>query len=305
MPPRQLRSSIPRELEFICLKCLEKDPRKRYPTAADLAADLKRYLRGRGASCRPDQPGHTPAAVGAPRVGSRLPAGRAGPDPGAHPGQFPDQSRPRRGRAPGHHGGRAALAVLLALAAPRGAQRAALGADPNGWITLDVAILAAILRILGAADSSLIVGFPMLIAASGLWNRVRLVWLTTVLSMLGYLILAIDVWLRDAPRDSNHHPDIVLAGLAVTGLVIAQQVRRIRALSGGTSGRPPKSDPPRTSPSSRPSPPHPPFRWVRAGFLQPRARTDDRSGARTRLAWFRGIQGKRRTSWSQYEGRWS
>ena len=94
-----------------------------------------------------------------------------------------------------------------------------------------MAILAAILRILGAADSSLIVGFPMLIAASGLWNRVRLVWLTTALSMLGYGILAIDAWLRDAPRDSNHHPDIVLAGLAVTGLVIAQQVRRIRAFS--------------------------------------------------------------------------
>ena len=88
--------------------------------------------RGRGASCRPDQPGHAPAAVGTPRVGSRLPAGRAGPDPGAHPGQFPDQSRPRRGRAPGHHGGRAALAVLVALAAPRGAQRAALGAGPHG-----------------------------------------------------------------------------------------------------------------------------------------------------------------------------
>ena len=46
VPPRQLRASIPRELEFICLRCLEKDPRKRYPTAADLAADLTRYLEG-------------------------------------------------------------------------------------------------------------------------------------------------------------------------------------------------------------------------------------------------------------------
>jgi hypothetical protein len=71
----------------------------------------------------------------------------------------------------------------------------------------------------------------LLIAASGLWNRVRLVWMMTALSMLGYGVLAIDAWLRGAPRDKNHHPDIVFAGLAVTGLVIAQQVRRIRALS--------------------------------------------------------------------------
>jgi serine/threonine-protein kinase len=102
------------------------------------------------------------------------------------------------------------------------------------WIALDVAILAAILRILDAADSSLIIGFPLLIAASGLWNRVRLVWLTTALSIVGYGILAIDAWQRGVPQDKNHHPDIVLAGLAVTGLVIAQQVRRFRALSAAS-----------------------------------------------------------------------
>jgi hypothetical protein len=105
------------------------------------------------------------------------------------------------------------------------------------WIVLDVAMLTLLLRILGATDSSLIIGYPMLIAASGLWNRVRLVWLTAVLSMLGYIVLAADVLLRNAPRDSNHHPDIILAGLAVTGLVVARQVRRIRALT--EAGEPP------------------------------------------------------------------
>ena len=99
------------------------------------------------------------------------------------------------------------------------------------WIVLDVAILAAILRILGAADSSLIVGFPdadrrlgpVEPRAAGLADDRAL--------DAGLPLLAIDAWLRDAPQDSNHHPDIILAGLAVTGLVIAQQVRRIRALS--------------------------------------------------------------------------
>ena len=45
VPPRHVRAGIPRDLEAVCLKCLEKDPRRRYPTAAALADDLDRFLR--------------------------------------------------------------------------------------------------------------------------------------------------------------------------------------------------------------------------------------------------------------------
>ncbi|MEQ1829915.1 MAG: protein kinase, partial [Pirellula sp.] len=44
--PRQLRPSIPGDLEAICLKCLEKLPQNRYSSADELAADLRRYLAG-------------------------------------------------------------------------------------------------------------------------------------------------------------------------------------------------------------------------------------------------------------------
>ncbi len=45
-PPRKLNDKIPRDLETICLKAMAKSPHRRYTTAAELAEDLRRWLRG-------------------------------------------------------------------------------------------------------------------------------------------------------------------------------------------------------------------------------------------------------------------
>ncbi|MHC4778767.1 MAG: serine/threonine-protein kinase, partial [Planctomycetota bacterium] len=53
LPPRRLNGLIEKDLETICLKCLEKDPEKRYGAASELATDLDNFLQGRAIVARP------------------------------------------------------------------------------------------------------------------------------------------------------------------------------------------------------------------------------------------------------------
>jgi serine/threonine protein kinase len=77
-PPRQFVPALDPRLEAICLRCLEKDIRQRYPTAAALAADLQRFLGDAPSAAEPSsasqttqQRAHEPTRLEAPAVPSQ------------------------------------------------------------------------------------------------------------------------------------------------------------------------------------------------------------------------------------------
>jgi serine/threonine-protein kinase len=245
-PPRELRPEIPRELEGICLKCLEKAPKDRYATAEALANELENYLHGDGIEAAGLVSRLRRWNRREPELVSRL--GGLGLMAVITQINFHNSSDPDSRL---HWTIQAVLglwAILSLFFQMR--LRAGLRSDRVRvlWSAADIVCLTIVTKLLEAPGSSagqpvvdvettLLVGYPLLIAASGLWWRVPLVWITTIMAMaaFGGLYLDAALWWRDGqliwrPSPDLIHPNIFGAGLALTGFVVARQVRRILAL---------------------------------------------------------------------------
>jgi serine/threonine-protein kinase len=229
-PPGQYRSGIPVDLERICLKCLEKSPQARYPTAKALAEDLERFLRGESVE------------AGRPNPLQQLTRWtRREPELVSHLGgcglmAIVTEFNHRTGVTTDHRihyivMSLFALWAILSTVYQYGLRREwKVGSLRFAWSSTDILMLTMILQVLDALESSLVGGFALLIAASGLWSSVRLVWFSTGLSMACYAVLAMNSYSR---HDWVHYqyPNAFLAALAVTGFVVARQVRRMGSLS--------------------------------------------------------------------------
>ena len=235
-PPRQLNKAIPADLETICLKCLEKSPSDRYTSAAELAETLDQYLRGEDVAATSLWRRLRRWTRREPELVSRL----GGLSIVALLTQYNYAITPAP-EASLHYTVLTVLALwaltstLFQFLLRRGcwAETARCA-----WAATDVLAVTITLLLLDGFDSDLIVAYPLIVAASGLWFRVRLVWLTTGLAIAGYAALTLFTTAPDSAAHPRHYNNIFLACLLITGFTVARQVKRIWALSIYYESRP-------------------------------------------------------------------
>jgi hypothetical protein len=104
------------------------------------------------------------------------------------------------------------------------------GALIRAWLATDVLFATILLIVDGQPTTPLTAIYPVLIVASGLWSRVRVVAFTTVLAMAGYVVLIAEGWANGRVIGFRYaHIDFLIA-LVVIGCISAYQDRRVRAL---------------------------------------------------------------------------
>ncbi|MCA9117755.1 MAG: serine/threonine protein kinase, partial [Planctomycetaceae bacterium] len=224
--PRSLNSSIPEELELICLRCLEKDPDCRYRSAAELGADLERWLRGesitatsRGWFTRVRRWARREPALVAHWAGLLAAAG------------IIETSYRLNGGDSAYHADvmwQLGLWAVISLVFQRMLSSGqAAGLARFSWAGADALLLTSILCSVTGDIGPLLIGYPLLVVASGMFFQVRLVVFMTVACLLSYGVLS---YLCPQAGQPAHYPFIFGSVLAIVGGLVAWQVFRIRTL---------------------------------------------------------------------------
>jgi serine/threonine-protein kinase len=243
LSPRRIKPELHRDLEAICLKCLEKSPERRFASAAELAEALERHLKGEDVPSARLTPGQAISrwVRRNPALASRIAilvicvgilytksALRIGSD---EYGRL--LAKLRLSHLTLIFGGWLGLSWLFQrlLRYARG-----LAVIPYVWTVADVSILTATLVLTDSLVSPIDIGYPLLIAAAGLWLRPALVWFTLTCTLVAYGGGTLLIWSRGDDEQLHRHV-IFLAGLVTMAFLVNHQVQRFRALSRFYEGR--------------------------------------------------------------------
>ncbi len=238
-PPRSLDKQIPRSLELICMRCLEKKPKERYTDAKEVAEDLERFLNG------------LPTHAKAPTMIDRLRRfGRRSPVISSHLGalglafvigqlQFAMSASDDLN----YHLQVSfitlswiAISVLCGFLARQKKFDAWVA---TFWLCTDSLFLTVLISMLSnpaKPQGALLIGYPMLVVSGGMFFRARMIVLITIVTILSYLaLLVLEPYLLN--RDSLFQHAIFLVLLTCIGVCSLHQVRRFRMLSNYVESR--------------------------------------------------------------------
>ncbi len=238
IPPRILKPTVPRSLELICMRCLEKKAEDRYATPMEVAEDLDRFLNG------------LPTQAQAPTIIERLRRfGRRSPVISIHLG---------------------ALGLMLLL----GQVQFATGNDATTliehlevtfvmlawiamsvfcgfltgskkwesiaatfWLCADAVFLTVLIAKLSDPSNNppgtLLIGYPMIVVGGGMFFQARMVILVTIASMLSFVGLLV----FESDPSSPFRNAVFLILLACIGICSLHHVRRFRRLNDYVESR--------------------------------------------------------------------
>lgn len=231
--PRYDTPGVPAALDAIVRKCLRKDPSTRYESAGQLADELDRLRIGEPLM-------YTPADTLVEKLirwvslhrelSTRLIA--LGAILALTQFNYFIILRDREPNPRLHLGVTTVELIWIAASIVLDRLSRARGSSPvlrASWLAMDVALLTTLLGLLEAVTTTAVLGYPLLIAISGLWVRPWLVWQTTALCVAGYISLVVGHKLQGLPWTTGtkeDDPNIALVLMIVTGHVVALQVRR-------------------------------------------------------------------------------
>lgn len=229
--PRRIDPNIPKPLEQICMRCLERDPSDRYASASEVARDLDRFLQG--------QPVHARPPTGIERLRRFA---RRSPALSVHLVAlglllFVAQMRflwtetrdwPLHYQITGLLTGWMLISVLLHLT---GRSKTSEGVAGTALLCIDAALITVLIGLMSDRQTHpgpLLIGYPLIIVSGAMFFHVPRVVLVTIASILSYVSLLI---VEPHLRQPLHYQVCFLIMLLAIAACMIHQVRRVRTLS--------------------------------------------------------------------------